>query len=167
MRTFAVISFLITLTACGGGGTSAPPQQPVATITCADVINPGLTASRCTTPRSAGLQLFKEAYARDFDAGDLSRAQLIEASENVENTAPAAFNGWIEAAFDAGCGGAPTWDIMPKRRFIVQAEEIVTIAAAGQCGDMPLGRRALTVTAYAADATTVVAQAVVRFRLVE
>lgn len=152
----------------GGGGGSPSPGRVRA---CADVTNgtPGSAPSKLCGPRSASLQLIRTAHAADtlLDAGTVTRAQLISVTGQVANLTPSPFSGYIEAVFDAGCNGAATWPVLPKQGVQVPAEQTVSLTAGGQCGDMPVGSRTLTATAYAADGETVVDRVVVTFNLIE
>ena len=159
----------LTLVACGGGGGSPPPPGNVE-VTCADVFNTG-EANQCGAVTRAGAwDLFSGAWAQarpPIERGDVSRGQEVAATNRVENTGGGSRVVWVEAAFDAGCSGEPRWVIMPKTQVDLADGEAFNSGASGRCGDMPLGRRALTITVYAADASTVIDSQRVNFTLTE
>jgi hypothetical protein len=177
----AAVLVVIALAACSGGGGSGggDPQPRQARVSCADVRNPD-QAARCVVPPGGGGGggqqrtwldgigldwLVGEAHAlQTFQRGDVRRSQLVNGELTV--TSPINFNGEIEAKFDGGCGGDPEWVILPRQPFSVQAGDNVTLGASGQCGDMPLGARTFTVTAWRANGE-LLDQAVVSFTLVE
>lgn len=100
--------------------------------------------------------------------GQITRSQMIEAASDVDNSAsPIDFNGYLHGIFDAGCNGAPIWELLPMQRVTVKAGDIVSISAGGQCGDMPLGDRNFTLTLYQDDMATIVDQYIVNFTLTE
>lgn len=165
-RTALLAAAALAVAACqffddGGGGEAAQVRA------CADVSN-ATPSPRCAT-RSAGLQIIPSAHAAEttVDAGNVSRAELISVSGQVQNLTPSPFSGFLEARFDAGCNGAPSWEILPKQAVEVPGEQAVALNVGGQCGDMPLGPRTLTATAYAADGQTVLDRVIVTFNLTE
>jgi hypothetical protein len=174
---FALAALLLSLVACSSGG-GGDPQPRQARVSCADVRNPAQPA-RCVLPAGGGGGggggggqqrtlldwLIGEAHAlQTFQRGNVSRAQLVQGELSV--VSPINFNGEIEARFDAGCGGDAAWVILPRQPFSVTAGQSVTLGASGQCGDMPLGARTFTVSAWRQDGT-LLDQAVVSFTLVE
>ncbi|MBI1397078.1 MAG: hypothetical protein GC151_13965 [Betaproteobacteria bacterium] len=165
-----VVLFVSACALFGGGGGSGPSPVPAkaAQISCADVRNPD-RPSACVGQKSVGLQIVPEAVAAEtvVDRGQVSRSELISVASTVDNLTAGPFEGWVEARFDAGCNGADEWVIVPRYAVQIGVGESVNVSAGGQCGDMPLGPRTLTATAYAADGTTVVDRVIVRFELVD
>lgn len=161
-----VLAVVVTGCALFSGGGDPPPPQASARIACLDVHNPG-TAARCPT-KSAGLQIFSAAHAAQVvEIGTVTRAQLIEVTQNLENLTPSPFDGFVEARFDAGCNGAAEWIVLPRQTVTVPPGEQLQLSVAGACGDMPTGARELIATAFGPDGTTVVDTATVRFTLIE
>lgn len=166
--TALLAAAVLALTAChfldGGGGGDAGTARVRA---CADVTN-GAPSTRCEG-RSAGLEVIATAHASDtiVNAGTVNRSQLITVTSQVQNLTPSPFSGFVEAHFDAGCNGAPNWEILPKQPVEVPGDQAVALNVGGQCGDMPLGPRTLTATAYDSDGETVLDRVVVTFTLTE
>jgi hypothetical protein len=184
--TIALVALVFALAACSSGGGSSDPQPRQARVNCADVRNPdqaarcvpvqpsggGATQQRTHAPGEPLASLYAalagivpDAHAqRIFQRGNVSRSQLVQGELSV--VSPIDFSGEIEARFDAGCGGDPAWIILARQPFSVRAGDTVTLAASGQCGDMPLGPRTFTVTAWRSSGE-LLDQAVVSFTLVE
>lgn len=151
------------------GGTDPVPVQP-ARLSCVDLQN-GMVLAPCRHGNTAAgwLRVISSAQAAEtvVDRGQVSRSYVITALGTIENLTVGPFEGYVEAVFDAGCNGAGAWEIMPKQAVTVAEGDSLTISAGGQCGDMPLGARTLTATAYGADGTTVVDRVIVQFELIE
>lgn len=159
----AILLAALTLSACHGGGSSNP--APKARVSCADARNPA-QAARCIAPRASLLDwILPSAHAvLNFQRGEIHRGEQVLGELSV--TSPIDFTGEVEARFDAGCGGEAQWIILQRQPISVTAGQTVTLSASGTCGDMPLGPRTLTVTAWKQDGS-VLDQAVVSFTLVE
>jgi hypothetical protein len=103
-----------------------------------------------------------------IDVGVISRAQLMEASITVQNTTASAWQGYWGMTFDAGCGGAPTWDIAPIQPTpVIAAGAEWSVTVGGSCGDMPLGQRIMAATLYDTDPATALRVVQVVAELVE
>ncbi|XAI95662.1 hypothetical protein [Microcystis phage Mae-JY22] len=167
-ETALIAVAVVVLAAChfrdGGGGGDLDAARVRA---CADVTN-GAPSTRCQE-RGAGLEVVATAYAAEtiVNTGNVTRAQLITVTSQVQNLTPSPFSGFVEAHFDAGCNGAPSWEILPKQPVEVPGDQAVSLNVGGQCGDMPLGPRTLTATAYDSDGETVLDRVVVTFNLTE
>ncbi|MEW6646548.1 MAG: hypothetical protein AB1450_05075 [Pseudomonadota bacterium] len=159
----------VVLVGCdGGGGSAGPAPQPgTVGISCADLVNAG-NASDCAQPVAAGFWPSAHAAVTIIDAGVISRAQMVEGSLTVSNTTASAWQGYWGMTFDAGCNGAPTWEIAPVQPTLaIAAGTTWSTAVGGSCGDMPIGQRTMTATLYGADPAEVVDVVEVRFELVE
>lgn len=161
-----VCAAVITGCALFSDGGTPPPPAASARIACVDVRNPG-AAGRCPA-KTAGLQIISAAHAEQtIEAGTVTRAQLIEVTQSLENLTPSPFDGYVTARFDAGCNGATEWIVLPLQAVTVPPGEQLQLSVAGSCGDMPTGARQLIATAFGPDGATVVDTATVRFTLIE
>lgn len=166
MKYVLILFFTLLLIACGGSLPPPPPPGQVE-VTCADVYNDGDTAD-CPNRQTAFFELIPTANAATLiDAGTISRGTLINATQDVTNNTGADITGWVEMKFDAGCNGAVEWIIMPKQAFTFPNGQTFTLTIGGSCGDMPLGARTLTATAWQPDGTTEIGQVIVSFSLIE
>jgi len=103
-----------------------------------------------------------------INSGPVSRAQSISVSLAASNGSGINWTGYYKMAFDAGCNGAATWEIVPLQATPSLAPgEAWNTGVGGSCGDMPLGARTLTATLYEADAVTIADQVQVQFNLTE
>jgi len=168
MKALLCVVGLLFVAACGGGGDvvvnmppASGPSVALVEYRCADVVNNSAN-NRCD--KTASL-FMRAAYAIDVDAGRVSRGQLVTSIQDVANVSPVDFDGWVKAEFDAGCGGAATWEILPLQRIRVVAGDTLRLSVSGTCGDMPLGPRVLTGTAYMGDAITPIDRVRVLFDL--
>ena len=138
---YIIFLFILAFAACGGS-SPLPPNQ--IGVTCADVYNVD-DNSECSGNNIAYFQFIPTANAATLiDAGTINRGIEISATLEVTNNTGADINGWVELKFDAGCGGASEWTIMPKQAITFWDGQIMSFAASGQCGDMQLGLRTLT-----------------------
>lgn len=150
------VVFTLALSACSDSSTNAGNLDP--SISCADVYNEG-TSSTCNGNTPAGT-IF-------VDAGTVTRLTIIAVTIEVNNPTNLDINGYAEIKFDAGCNGAPTWEVLSKQPFVFPANEVYIVNAGGACGDMPLGDRTATGTAWLEDGETIIDDVVVNFTLIE
>lgn len=147
----------------GGGSGGVVPQGVHAT--CADVKNDG-DVSDCGAAPVAFNSTVTGALI-EINAGVVSRGTLIEATMEATNPTASDFAGFYRMEFDAGCNGAPTWEILPKQAFNIPAGQTMSNTVGGSCGDMPLGDRTLTAELYDEDSITILDTVIVSFTLVE
>lgn len=173
MNLIKVILFFtlsILLAACGGGRSTSTIVDTTSGvhIKCADIYESG--SSDCDTSASAGSWFLGAAHAAlEVNAGTISRAggALVTSRTDVDNPLAEAKTVWIEMKFDANCAGQPgEWVILLKQSIDIPANDIITNAVGGMCGDMPLGERTLTTTVWN-DQDEVIDFSVVRFTLIE
>lgn len=132
-----------------------------ASLKCADVHNG--TTSDCS--KLAGLSI---AGVTAVDTGTVSRGSNINATLEINNLTPSQWQGYWQMVFNAGCGGASTWEIMPLQETpLVEIGGVLSTRVGGSCSDMPLGRHTLTATLYGIDATTVMDVVQVNFELTD
>lgn len=170
MKHIIAVLVSVVLVACnaGGGGSTQPAQAPgTVGIKCADLVNEGGTTD-CGQAVAGGFWPVAYAAVTIIDAGVISRAQMVEGSLTVSNATDSAWQGYWGMMFDAGCNGAPTWEIAPVQPTpAIAAGTTWSTAVGGSCGDMPTGQRTMTATLYGADPAEVVDVVEVRFELVE
>ena len=159
-----LILFVFIIANCGGPISGSIPGK--ITISCADVHNTDQSL-RCPQT-TARFSILPTAYAATvIDAGDINRGQMINVTQEVTNNTGADIDGWVEMKIDAGCAGAAEWLMIPKMPVTFIAGTTWAITLGGECGDMPLGARTLTATAWQPDGVTEIGQLIVSFNLVK
>jgi len=158
----------LLLTACGGsdGGIQPAGLAGVVELVCADVNN--TPDAQCAQQGAVALAASLTVGALvEIDAGTVTRSQMVYATSEVVNSTAQDEHGYIQMVFDAGCNGSPTWEIVSKQQVTYPAGQTYSMTVGGQCGDMPLGQRTLTATAWAEDGTTELGKVIVSFNLIE
>lgn len=162
MKIIYVLTALFFLTGCLSepSGSNGEVREGVE-IVCAETAN---TAEATHCNADAPLLGVVSTF---ISAGQVNRSQMIESTIQAENFSAVPKTVWVEMVFDAGCNGAPKWNILPKQQVTIGASQSLATTVGGQCGDMPLGTRTLTATLYASNPIAVLGQVVVNFELIE
>jgi hypothetical protein len=160
---FVILACVAIISGCDSGNSSTASTGVVA-IKCATLNNNG-DPNACSSP--VGVNTVKGAITI-IDAGIITRAEMIEATLAVSNTTGTDWLGYWGMVFDAGCSGAPTWEIAPVQPTpAIGAGNEWSVTVGGSCGDMPLGQRTMTATLYGPDPAEVLDVVQVQFELVE
>lgn len=173
MKIIYIAAAIFFLTGCPSepSGSNSEVRAGVE-IVCAEAANTA-EATHCNADAPLlGVLLdliIPSAHAEQtfINAGQVSRGQMIESTIQAENFSAVDKTVWVEMVFDAGCGGASEWNILPKQQTTIGAAQSMAFTVGGQCGDMQLGARTLTATLYNSEGFAVLGQVVVGFNLIE